>query len=202
MNEEIIKEKEHFKGKEITRYHLKTAKSQNSLGKAREWTQELQKMERPYQKDGKWYIKHWRIGITTPSNLVIDIDNHNENELKTIQENLKILFPKDDFVTLKTLNGYQIIDKAADKVSFQFKNLKVLNKDLNNNDPEKVISYREQLIELFDNGEDFNEDFSKSELFNPIGTFDYLYNCLGVMNGYYSLRLTKKSKNDNWEVIK
>ncbi len=195
MNEEVNK------GKEITRYHLKTEKSKNSLGKAFEWMQELNKMEKPFQKDGKLYIHHWRIGITTPSNLILDIDNHDERNLKLTLDNLKILFPYDVFVTLKTLNGFQIIDTIEDKASFQFKNLKVLNKDLSN-DPEKAIAYREQLVELFDKGEDFNVDFKKSALFNPVGSFDYLYNALGTINGYYSLRLTKKRKEDKWEVIK
>lgn len=195
MSEEINK------GKEITRYHLKTEKSKNTLGKAYQWMQELNKMEKPFLKDGKLKILHWRVGITTPSNLILDIDNHDEKNLRKVIDNLFELFPNDEFSVFQTLNGYQIIDKVEDKISFQFKNLRVLNKNLPIGDPEKVIAYREHLIELFDSGEDFNEDFKKSSLFNPIGTFDYLYNCLGVINGYYSLRLTKKRKDDKWEVI-
>lgn len=199
MREELIK-------KEPTRIVIKGGKDKNKLMKAFEMSEELNNIE----EKGTW-----RVGITTYSQLIIDIDNQNQENLKHIIQELEILFDDEDFTVIKTCHenseqfGYQIIGNEKSKSSFVYKHLKVLNFRLNRNF-EEITNFKtwletflNEFREKYPNPKknQFNEELLKSGLINPIGDFDYLYNVLAAINGKVSIRLTPKTPKDKWEVI-
>lgn len=191
--------------KEPTRIILKGGKTPGRMVKAYEMMDELNKIEQPYLKNGKQKILRHRVGLTTDCQLIIDIDNHNETALKGIIEVLVFFFP-DEYVTVKTLNGYQIISKTKEKSSFEWKNIKILNTKIER-EHDAIYKYKEKLIKFLADYRVanpnppktlFNEKLKASGLINPIGDFDFLYNVLGILNGHYSIRLTPKVQNDKW----
>lgn len=188
--------------KQQTRYHLH-GDGQLTLMKAVEMKKEFEKLEEPYERNGKKYIMKWRIGKTTSRQLVIDIDDNDVKNFRSVMDNLHSLFPNDTFIKIKTMHGYQIIDQK--EWGFAFKNLKVLNVLMEDTE---IAQYREQLLNFLQNCRTegqlkgfFNAEFEKSGLCVPIGKIDYLYNVLGVANGKYTLRISPKQIGDKWEIL-
>lgn len=206
MNPDI--EKELANRKEPTRFIIKGGKNPNNLCKAFEMMQELNKIEQPYEKDGKKKIIKHRVGLTTDSQLIIDIDNHDLIHETRLVNRLKELFPG-EYLEVRTLNGFQIISKEKSKSSYEYKNLKVLRQDL----PQEynaITGLRNALEKFLQQFRDeypnppknlFNEHLKDSGLINPVGEFDYLYNVLAAINGHASIRITEKKEGDKWVCI-
>lgn len=198
--------------REQTRFHLNRGIDVNNLpedkrklqlSKAVEMIKELQ----PLEQIENGQKAEWRIGKTTESILIVDIDNHDEKNLARVLANLHSLF-NERYTTIKTLHGYQIIGTERSRADFEYKNLCVLDVDIERYHyvmqeyKEKLLSY----LESFRNSGipikgNFNKAFEETDFCNPIGEIDYLYNILGIEKGFYTIRLTKKSKNDKWEMI-
>lgn len=201
--------KELIKNKEATRFMLPD-KSQNSFMKAFEMSGELNKLEVP--ENGK--IMKWRVGITTDTQLVVDIDNHDEANFKNVLWNLKTIFPDDKFIAWNTLHGeakhhYQIVSKEKSKADFIFKHLKVLDMKLEREYFE-MRAFKNALINRLNDYREnrdkskpwqFNNVLRESGLINPVGDIDFSYNVIAVEKERSSIRLTNKTDADRWEVI-
>ncbi len=195
--------------REASRFLLRD-KSKSSLAKAFEMMGELNKIEEPH--DGK--INRWRVGITTETQLIVDIDNSDQKNVEGILQQLHILFPGDGFVVIKTVHGEsyhtQLIGTDSRKDNFVRKHLGVLNKNLSTN-PYEGVSYREQLLKFLNEFRKnnptsqkglFNSELLKSGLINPVGDFDFQYNVIAIEKERSTIRLTPKTKEDKWEVWK
>lgn len=185
--------------------------SKESMAKAYAMMRELNDIEFP--ENGK--INRWRVGKTTETQLIIDIDNQSQENLYSIYKNLKLLFPDEAFTVVKTSHnnpekfGFQIIGNNKSKADFVYKHLKVLKTDLiKDHDPVYIFLHElEKFLTEFrklnpePRKNQFNEELIKSGLIKPIGDIDYLYNVLAALNGKVSIRLTKKEESDRWEVV-
>ena len=195
--------------KEASRFMLRGGKTEQKKAKAIQMMNELNTLEEPYERDGKKYKIVQRMGITTERQLIIDIDNHDEANLAGVEGSLQFCFPGEEYLKIKTLNGCQIIFKSAEKFSFKYKHLKVLNVTLDRNH-DAIFQFEKDLTTFLEKFRKkypkppkglFNIQLRASGLINPVGDIDYLYNVLAVVVGHSTIRISPKKEGDKWEVI-
>lgn len=197
----------------------------NNIEKAFRTAHELNlKVDKPIckgiiEKDGKKYKLMsktvWRVGKNYDRNVVIEIDNHDSKNLSQIYDFYKLLLGK-DFHVVKTLHGYHLIQKEPYKTEQEwlYGNCLLLNPFLKIED----LTYYVKQIMAFDDSkrikdtekgtqkllgtkEDFIIDFKKSGLFHGTGDFDILYTIRGIYFKKYTLRISKKTPDDKYELI-
>ncbi|MFZ3059443.1 MAG: hypothetical protein WA102_06840 [Candidatus Methanoperedens sp.] len=197
----------------------------NNLEKAFRVAHELnQKVDKPIckgfiEKDGKLFKQMsktvWRVGRNYDRNVVLEVDNHDLNNLRELYNFYKSLLGQ-DFNVFKTLHGFHVIQKVAYKTNDEwlYANSLLLNPSLKLED---LADYVEK-IKAFDNSkrnddtvkdthkllgtkEDYIRDFKKSGLFQGTGEFDLLYTIRGICFNKYTLRISKKTPTDKYERV-
>ncbi len=157
----------------------------------------------------------WRVAIQIRDRIIFDIDCHGFTKhdmldivnLKRIYNYYSKLFSI-DFKIIKTHSGYHLISKFAYKpesVELQYDLCRVLNPLLEPKDLQKYIEavqkYYLEYKDVPDFLDGFPEKFRASGLFCGIGNFDLLFAINVILKGYYCLRISKKSKDDNPKAI-
>lgn len=174
------------------------------------------------EKNGKKYRRFvktsWRTSMNFKNKITFDIDSHDENNLKIVLDNYSKLF-QTKFAVIKSKHGYHLIsEKKYDNSSeWQYNLCRVLFPILKEGEYQK---YRYELDrfyksrkeerdkkelsrkELQNLTKDFEEKFKRSGLYCGCGDFEILYAINVLMRGFYSLRISKKGKNDMPELIK
>ena len=165
---------------------------------------ERDRLEHPEKKGDKIVKTHWRVGITFSNRLVIDIDGHDEKNLKLVSIFYSTLF-HDTCTIFKTLHGYWIIfsKKYENKEDWIFDNCRVLYPELSVSD---FSAYLFRLLSL--EGDKLNWkpvlsiDFAaKPLLFQGIGNFDIAFTRLSIKRERHTLRLSKKEKDDSLKLL-
>ena len=146
----------------------------------------------------------YRVGTTFNHFLVIDIDNHDMNNLKDVvyfyQDVLKLKFR-----IFKTNKGFWLIGgrRYNDVKSFVNAHLLVLCPDL---DLTQAEAYRKALMDLDkDNGKEFipatAEIIKNSGLYHGHGKFDVAFTFLSIKRERSTLRESAKGKDDKVEEV-
>jgi len=188
--------------------------------------EELEKSERitfdkVIEKDGKRYRRFvktsWRTSMNFQNRITFDIDSHDEQNLDTVLRFYEKLF-NTKFSVIFTKHGYHVISekKYARGFDWNYNLCRVLYPILKVGDYQK---YRYELDkfykirkeerdqkelsrkELQELTKDFERKFKESGLYCGCGDFEILYAVNVLMRGFYSLRISKKDKNDNPVVI-
>ncbi len=174
------------------------------------------------EKDGKKYRRFvktsWRTSMNFKNKITFDIDSHDETNLKIVLNYYTGLF-KTKFIVVKSKHGYHLIsEKKYDNDSeWKYNLCRVLFPILEEKEYQK---YRYELDkfykkrkeerdkkehtrkELQELTKDYEEKFKKSGLYCGCGDFEILYAVNVLMRGFYSLRISKKDKNDKPELIR
>ena len=188
--------------------------------------EELEKSERitfdkVIEKDGKRYRRFvktsWRTSMNFTNRITFDIDDHDKQNLDTVLRFYEKLF-NTKFSVIFTKHGYHVISekKYARGFDWNYNLCRVLYPILKVGDYQK---YRYELDkfykirkeerdqkelsrkELQELTKDFERKFKESGLYCGCGDFEILYAVNVLMRGFYSLRISKKDKNDNPVVI-
>ena len=145
----------------------------------------------------------WRVGLTQSHTLIIDIDNHDTNNLTFVKECYEaILHCK--FTVIKTGGGYWLIsDKEyANKDQFVFDHCKVLNPSLKKHEQyEFVISLLNLDHDSFGRFKRANTEQLK-KLCNCRGNFDTMFTLLSIKRERSTIRISQKRPGDKIEVFK
>lgn len=189
--------------------------------------QELEKKEKivfdqVIEKDGNKYRRFvktsWRTSMNFKNKITFDIDSPDERNLKKVLDYYSKLF-KTKFMVIKSKHGYHLISekKYSNDSEWKYDLCRVLFPILEEKDYQK---YRYELDmfykkrkeerdkkeltrnELQELTKDFEDVFKKSGLYCGCGDFEILYAVNVLMRGFYSLRISKKDKNDKPELIK
>ena len=161
------------------------------------------RLEHLKKKGDKIVKTKWRVGVTFSNRLVIDIDNHDETNRKRIIWFYSRLFEK-LFYEVKTNHGYWLIlRKKYDSLDdWKYDNARLLAPVLQRCDMER---YLKDISQLDYPGKKFvpmsSLNFSKTEYFQGIGTFDIAFTRLSLKRERTTLRISKKTKDDNIDVI-
>ncbi len=146
----------------------------------------------------------YRVGITFNNILIIDIDNHNEENLmdvKIFYENLLKL----KFKVFKTNGGYWLFgDKVYNNVEdFKFAHCQVLNPEIKREDYKNFVKGLLSLDK--DNGKEFipatSDVIKSSKYYHGHGSFDVAFTFLSIKRERSTIRESKKHKNDMIEEI-
>ncbi len=152
----------------------------------------------------------WRVAIQIPDRIIFDIDCHGITKhdaldllnLKHIHDYYSKLFSI-NFKVIKTYSGYHLISKFPylESIDLQYDLCRVLNPLLEKSNIQKYIEAIEKYYKEYKDVPDFLDNFPKkfkeSGLFCGIGSFDILFAINVILKGYYCLRISKKSKDDN-----
>lgn len=172
------------------------------------------------EKDGKKYRKYtktsWRTSMNFKNRIVFDIDSHDAKNLETVRRFYIKLF-ETEFKTIKSLHGFHLIsEKKYESNDWAYQLCRVLYPILKKEEYQK---YRYELDRFYKNRKeerdkkelsrkelqdlthDFEKKFRESGLFCGVGNFEILYAVNVIMRGFYSLRISKKNKNDMPELI-
>lgn len=177
--------------------------------------------DRVIEKDGKRYKRFiktsWRTSMNFKNRITFDIDNHDVENLNKIVLYYSKLFDT-TFNVIKSKHGYHLISKKkyASQADWTYNLCRVLFPVLKLSEYQK---YRYELDrfykirkeerdkkelsrkELQDLTKDFERKFKESGLYCGCGDFEILYAVNVLMRGFYSLRISKKGKNDIPELI-
>lgn len=173
------------------------------------------------EKDGKRY-KHfvktsWRTSMNFKDRITFDIDSHDQVNLSRVINFYSNLFDT-MFNVIKSKHGYHLISvkKYSNVVEWQYNLCRVLFPILEKEQLQKYITELETFYaerkeerdqkelsrkELQDLTKDFERKFRVSGLYCGCGNFEILYAINVLMRGFYSLRISKKGKNDKPELI-
>lgn len=150
----------------------------------------------------------WRVAATINNRVVFDIDNHDINNVKSIIDYYSACL-KCHFKAIRTHGGYHIISDRYDDnntLQWQYGVCRVLNPLLETENLQKYIEavqkwYIDERKNQTFNGDDFlqyyAQKFKRSGLYCGHGNFDILFATNVIMKGYYCLRISKKSVDDN-----
>lgn len=142
-----------------------------------------------------------------PTRLLIDIDNHdleNLKEVKTFYEhNLK-----QKFTVAKTGGGFWLAGNKqyASLEDWEYDNCRLLNPVLQKSD---FVEYKKKLIAL-DNStkkmiigskNEFNKMIKNSGLYIGVGTFDLMFTLISIKTGRHTIRDSQKFKGDKIEIL-
>lgn len=167
----------------------------------------LEKFEKIDTPEGiRYRRKVWRVGKKTDSQLCIDIDHQDMENLKRITEFLKA--QNLDFSVIKTRKGFHIIGKNiySNRADWIYANALLLNKTLTK---DTVGAYMERLLQIDSDLKDWNTPglfmsvLENQKLLNPVGDFDRMYTYLSIKNetSKSTLRISKKRPNDKYELV-
>ncbi len=173
------------------------------------------------EKDGKKYKRFvktsWCTSMNFKNRITFDIDSHDLYNLNYILSYYSDVFDT-EFNVIKSKHGYHLISKKkySDAVEWQYNLCRVLFPILNKEDLQKYIIALEIFYakrkeerdqkelsrkELQELTKDFERKFKESGLYCGCGDFEILYAVNVLMRGFYSLRISKKGKNDMPELI-
>lgn len=147
----------------------------------------------------------YRVGTTFNNILVIDIDNHDEQNLKRVKEFYeRILNIK--FKIIKTRGGYWLFGNKnyINIDDWKFAHCQVLYPCLTR---EQYKGFVKGLLALDkDNGKEFvpatAEDIKKSKFYSGYGNFDVAFTFLSIKRERSTIRESKKFKEDRIEEVK
>lgn len=175
---------------------------------------ELDKRSPVREENGKRYRLKYRVGQVISDRIVIDIDNHDIDNLHKVHAFYSILY-QNPFSVIKTSNGYHLIQKQACK-DFDYDACRLLNPTLKEGEEikyrEAIYNFNQKLKQERD-GKEFTRtqlqnltkempDRLKAEgLFSGVGAFDIVHALNGIGRCKYVLRISKKSPKDIMEVI-
>lgn len=158
----------------------------------------------------------WRVGKNYDRQIVIEIDNHDSKNLSQIYDFYTLLLGK-DFNVFKTLHGYHAIQIEPYRTheEWLYGNCLLLNpflkiedladyvkKVMDFDDSKRLKDTEKGTQKLLGTKEDFIKDFKASGLFHGTGDFDILYTIRGIYFNKYTLRISKKTPDDKYELIK
>ena len=165
---------------------------------------ERNNLEHPEKKKDKIVKTKWRVGVTFSNRLVIDIDGHDEKNLKLVSGYYSNIF-NDTYTVFKTLHGYWIIfsKRYEDKKFWIYDNCRLLVPELSVDD---YPYYLKKLLSL--EGDKLNwkpvssiEFAENNKLFQGIGSFDIAFTRLSIKRERHTLRLSKKEKGDSLKLL-
>lgn len=197
----------------ITQYEIDMTRSTNrfmtsSREKAFALAQQMQEGE-------KNPTRHWLVGRRIRDRIAIEIDSHDEKNLRKVVGFYTRLF-ENEFVIGKTLHGYHLLQKKPQK-DIELARAKVLCPGLT---VEGLFAYRSTVADFFDELKENRKqkEYTLSELSEqskkipqlaveygiayPIGEIDILHALVGVFRERYVLRISKKTPGDKMEVVK
>lgn len=160
-------------------------------------------LERLKQKGDKIIKTKWRVGVTFSNRLVIDIDNHDEMNCKRIIWFYSRLL-EESFYKVKTNHGYWLIlrKKYESIEDWKYDNCMILMPSLQRCD---MGRYLQDIGQLDYTNKIFKPvsslAFSRTSYFQGVGNFDIAFTRLSLKRERSTLRISKKSKDDNIEVI-
>lgn len=147
-----------------------------------------------------------RVGRVTNSILVIDIDGHDENNMKFMKAHAETIYGY-PFQVAKTGGGYWLCGtKKYDNVDdWLFDNCKLLKPDLERRDLKsyikKLIALDESTKNLIGGKDALTKKIKESELYNGFGEFDVIFTLISIKVKKHTLRDSKKFKEDKIEII-
>ena len=157
---------------------------------------------------GHGFLLHrlmWRVGYTTSSRHIIDIDGKDLYNAKQVKNYYEPLLGQ-KYTMIRTNGGFWLIgDKTyQSKEDFVYDHCRVLNPSL---ERAGIKQYIKSLNSLDKKEEDefkraSAEDIKKSNLYYGFGNFDVTFTFLSIKRGRSTLRITSKRKGDSIEIIK
>jgi hypothetical protein len=165
-----------------------------------------QKLNETENMTRKWYV-----GIRIYNKIVIDIDNHDAENIHRVQWFYSRLYST-EWVTVKTMHGYHLIQKGITpktEIDLFRCNLLMpgLPKDRLQEYLKAVNSFFQQQKEEHQNEDrtindlqaharDMTRLITEAGLNHAVGIIDVLHALIGVQRGYYVLRVSKKSNDE------
>lgn len=152
-----------------------------------------------------WQLTN-RVGRAFNNILVIDIDGHDEDNMKFMKAHAETIFGY-SFQVAKTGGGYWLCGtKKYDNVDdWLFDNCKLLKPDLERKDLKsyirKLIALDESTKKLIGGKEALTEKIKESELYNGFGEFDVIFTLISIKVKKHTLRDSKKRDGDKIETI-
>ena len=159
--------------------------------------------EKPYwdTEQKSYVIPTWRIGVTFSNHIVIEIDNHDEENLRKIVCFYKDVL-EDEFAVIRTNSGFWIIGKSTlGTEGFVNANLRILFPFSENlkQDKKRLLDLDKGEYGLFEKAD---IDKVKSICTYPKKlNFDILFTLLCIKRERATLRISKKNKNDKLEEV-
>jgi len=160
--------------------------------------------------------RHWMVGKAILDRVVIEIDTHDKENLRTIWAFYSKLY-HNSFGIIKTMHGYHLVQKhQVSKELLQYSRCLVLCPFLSINQLPEYESMIEQFFNTLKEERE-NKEFTQKELQERSkeipkrlkdanldyskGTIDVLHALIGIQKKKYVLRISKKTKDDKMELI-
>ncbi len=144
----------------------------------------------------------WRVAVQVTNYIFFDIDSLEVTNLTLIKRRYSQIFHY-NFRVIETKHGYHLISEKryTDGLEWQYDICKVLYPLLEKPNLQTYIEAIEKYYKEYKDVPDFldifPEKFKESGLFCGIGNFDILFAINVILKGYYCLRISKKSRDDN-----
>lgn len=166
-------------------------------------------------EDGKQFLTEWRVGYVIRDRVIIEIDSHDKENMQKINDYYSNIY-QIPFNVIKTMHGYHLIMKQQCKDMFEYNACRLLYPTLKRGEEQ---GYREAIYNLNQKlkKEREGKEFTKYQLqamakeipnrlkaeglFCGVGEFDILHALNGIGREKYVLRISKKSIDDNMELI-
>jgi len=161
----------------------------------------LNDKEKPFKRDNLMVNRVWRVGYSQNNRLVMDIDNHDTNNLNTVRVFYESLFGY-KFIVVKTHKGYWLISETtyADKNRWLYDNCRILKPDLLFSE---YSQYKEKLLSLDNKDHKTNsENIKQSGLYSGVGNFDIIFVFINLKRQICTLRVSKKRPDEVMELVK
>lgn len=147
-----------------------------------------------------------RVGRVTNKILVIDIDGHDEDNMKFMKSHAETIFGY-SFQVAKTGGGYWLCGtKKYDNVDdWLYDNCRLFKPDLERKDLKsyirKLIALDESTKKLIGGKETLTKKIKESELYNGFGLFDVIFTLISIKVKKHTLRDSKKRDGDKIETM-
>lgn len=186
----------YLKLKESGNVHYPKSDNTDHVKNAFKHASSLQMTVKPNIKKDKVELMEYRVGITTNTRLIIDIDGNDFVNMHIVRDFYSETL-RTDFITIKTGGGFWLISSKeySDVNEWLYDNCRILNPTLQFN---KTAEYIEKLksLDTFDKKNTLYDSIKSSDLYNGVGSFDVIFTFINIKRKIATLRISKKRKDD------